>query len=203
MKDIKFYPVKRVIEEGIEYNLPKRKTKGSAAYDLEAIEDTIIPSKPNLLSAINFKYMEDNKIDFTNFSQLFLSSTSPILVEENSIELSNLAKLTKGFRPTIVRTGMKIQIPDDMVCLIVPRSSTPLKYWLKVSNSPGVIDADYFSNEDNDGEIGIIVENELDIPIKIKKGEVIGQALIIPKETVNDEEFITETRKGGYGSTTK
>lgn len=199
--EIKFFPVKRVVEEGIEYNLPKRKTRGSAAYDLEAIEDTVIPSKKDLLSTIENKFFEIVPAEDI-FTDLFFNNSIE-RIKDKVATLPELAQLTKGLRPTIVRTGMKVQIPNNMVCLIVPRSSTPLKYWLKVSNSPGVIDADYFGNEDNDGEIGIIVENELDFPIKIQKGEVIGQALIIPKENVSNEEFITETRKGGYGSTTK
>lgn len=61
---------------------------------------------------------------------------------------------------------------------------------------------DYYSNPENDGEIAFLIENSLPVDIKIKKGEVIGQALIVKRENVTDEEEVTTLRTGGYGSTT-
>lgn len=176
--EIKFEPVKRVIEENIPYNLPVRKTKGSAAYDIEAIEDIVIPSKTKLLCDLNKK------------------------LEDREYTLDELNSLTKGYRPTIVRTGMKVKMPDNYVCILIPRSSTALKYWMQLGNSLGCIDADFYSNPENDGEMGFIFVNNLPVDIKIKKGEIIGQALIIKRENVTDEEEVTTTRTGGYGSTT-
>jgi dUTP pyrophosphatase len=33
------------------------------------------------------------------------------------------------------------------------RSSSPLKYWIMLANGVGIIDADYYNNPDNEGEI--------------------------------------------------
>ena len=124
---------------------------------------------------------------------------SPIMADDKE----EVAEITKGNRPTIVRTGMKVKIPEDMVCIVVPRSSSSVKYWLKMSNSIGIIDSDYYNSKDNDGEIGLIFENDLPFPIQIKKGDIIGQALILPRHIVDNEKEIENVRNGGYGSTTK
>ena len=42
--EITFHPVKRVVENEIEYNLPALQTEGAVGCDFEAIEDIIIPS---------------------------------------------------------------------------------------------------------------------------------------------------------------
>lgn len=53
--------------ENAKINLPVRKTKYSAGYDIEAAEDTIIPSfkkgaKPTLVKTGLKAYMEDNEV---------------------------------------------------------------------------------------------------------------------------------------------
>lgn len=176
---IKFYPVKRVVENNIPYNLPERKTKGSAGYDIEIIEDTYIPSKSKLLCALNQK-ADSYKKEYT---------------------LEEVKELTEGLRPTIVRTGLKAEFPEDYVCILVLRSSIGLKCGLTMPHGFGTLDSDFFSNQDNDGEIGFIVENNLPIDIKLKKGDIIGQALFIKRENISDEKIVENIRTGGYGST--
>ena len=117
------------IYEDKEINLPERKTKYSAGYDIEAAEDVIIPS---------FK---------------------------------------KGINPTLVKTGIKVYMPDDEVVLLYNRSSNPKKKGLIMANSVGVIDKDYYGNPDNDGHIMFAFYNIKEEDIEIKKGEAIGQAL--------------------------
>jgi dUTP pyrophosphatase len=80
------------------------------------------------------------------------------------------------------------------------RSSCPLKHWLILANGVGVVDADYYNNPDNEGEIFFQVYNLSPFNIEIKKGEAIGQAIIMPYDTtVND--MATGDRVGGFGST--
>ena len=73
-----------------------------------------------------------------------------------------------------------------------------------LGNGIGVIDADYYNNPDNEGEIFFQVINLLPFPIKIKKGEIIGQAKFV-KFAVTDNDFLVEKddRVGGFGSTTE
>lgn len=53
----------------------------------------------------------------------------------------------------IVPTGLKVAIPEGTELQLRPRSGLSVKTRLKITNSPGTIDADYRD------EIGIIVEN--------------------------------------------
>jgi dUTP pyrophosphatase len=57
----------------------------------------------------------------------------------------------KDYRPTLVPTGVKIYLDDDKSFDIQARSSLPRKNWLIVANAPGLIDADYVDNPDNEG----------------------------------------------------
>lgn len=66
MEKIRGFEVAKGFEnEGI--NLPKRKTKYSAGYDIEAAEDTVIPSfkkgmKPTLVATGLKAYMQDDEV---------------------------------------------------------------------------------------------------------------------------------------------
>jgi len=101
----------------------------------------------------------------------------------------------------LIPTGLKAQMDEDDVLLIFPRSSLGRKKSLQLTNSIAVIDADYFSNEDNDGHIMINLYNFSDKDQTIEKGERFVQGIFIKYETVDDEQEINATRKGGYGST--
>ena len=135
-------------------NLTIRKTKYSSGYDIEAAEDTIVPS---------FK---------------------------------------KGMNPTLVKTGLKAYMPDDEMLLLYNRSSNPKKKGLILANSVGVVDKDYYGNEDNDGHIMFAFYNIKDEDITIKKGEAIGQA-IFQKFLTTDNDNAEGTRTSGFGSTDK
>ena len=135
-------------------NLPERKTKFSAGYDVEAAEDCIIPS---------FK---------------------------------------KGNKPTLVKTGIKAYMQDDEVLILCNRSSNAGKKGLVMANGIGIIDKDYYGNPDNDGHFMFSFFNIKEEDIKIKKGDVIGQA-IFQKYLVTDDDSAEGERVGGFGSTSK
>ena len=158
--------------------LPKYATPGSAGVDLAAVEDTVIPSYYSLMNSLQDKA----KGDFFSLDQM--------------------AKLTKEThaKPTLISTGLKCCLSKDEYLKIVVRSSTPLKYWLILANSEGVIDSDYYNNADNEGEIYIQVINLSPFDLNIKKGETIAQGLIMP---VNHAKCAikSEERVGGFVST--
>ena len=135
-------------------NLPIRKTKHAAGYDIEAAEDCVIPS---------FK---------------------------------------KGMKPTLIKTGIKAYMQDDEVLILANRSSNPSKKGLILANSIGVIDKDYYGNEDNDGHFMFAFYNFFDHDVEIKKGDCIGQA-IFQKYFIADEDRAEGARTGGFGSTSK
>ena len=115
-----------------------------------------------------------------------------------------MADFTKkiGFKPTLVSTGMKCKLDPGSWLQLSVRSSSPLKYWLMLGNGIGIIDADYYNNPDNEGEIFFQIYNLSPFNIQIKKGDAIGQATILPYGITSDDIVMGE-RTGGFGSTSK
>lgn len=106
---------------------------------------------------------------------------------------------------TRVFTGVKCELMPNQVLILANRSSNPSKKGLVLLNGIGVIDADYYGNPDNDGEIAFEFYSMLDEVVEIKKGEKLGQGLILKFDKVEDD-YISDpykTRSGGFGSTGK
>ena len=163
--------------------MPVRKTSQSAGYDMVAAEDYVIPSLPLMC--------EEAKLLW------------PVEVDEY-VSLEQMADFTKeiGFKPTLVSTGMKCKLDPGSWLQLSVRSSSPLKYWLMLGNGIGIIDADYYNNPDNEGEIFFQIYNLSPFNIQIKKGDAIGQATILPYGITSDDVVMGE-RTGGFGSTSK
>jgi dUTP pyrophosphatase len=178
----KFEVVSKYADAGLA--LPIRKTAYSAGYDLAAAEDIIIPPYENHAAALAL-------------------SCNPIDVNEPK-DLSWIAAMTKELKakPTLVPTGMKCKLDPGTYLELSVRSSSPLKYWLILANGVGIIDADYYNNPDNEGHIYFQLINLSPFPIKIQKGEAIGQGIIHMYGCTEDDNAWGE-RLGGFGSTTK
>ena len=177
---IKFEKVSRFADT--DFNLPVRKTKNSAGYDFEVAEDICIPTWTSQLMA--------------------LAKATPQPKEPYNLE--EMAALTKQIKakPTLVSTGVKCHLEEGYYLELSVRSSTPLKYWIILANSVGIIDADYCDNPDNEGEIFFQVINMSPFDIYLKKGDIIGQGIIKKYEVTDDDKAIGE-RQGGFGSTSK
>ncbi len=106
-----------------------------------------------------------------------------------------------GAKPTLIPTGLKAYCQDDEYYMLLNRSSGPKK-GLVMANSIGIIDADYYGNESNDGHFFFQYYNILDHDIEIKKGDVIGQ-VIFQKYLLVDNDCAEGIRTGGFGSTDK
>lgn len=104
---------------------------------------------------------------------------------------------------TRVMTGVKCELMPNQVLILANRSSNPSKKGLILANGIGIIDADYYGNPDNDGEMGFEFYNILDEDIAIKKGEKLGQGIIIKFDKTEDDYISNpyKTRVGGFGST--
>ena len=97
-----------------------------------------------------------------------------------------------------IPTGVKVQMEDDDVLLLVDRSSMGFKYNVRLCNQVGVIDADYYNNKDNEGHMWIRIQNEGDKDFVVKKGEGMCQGLFVKYLTVADEEFDFIERTSDY-----
>ena len=102
----------------------------------------------------------------------------------------------------IIPTDVKAYMQDGEVLLLYVRSSVGIKRGLVLANGTGVIDKDYYSNPDNDGNIGVALRNETDTEVSLKSGERIMQGVFV-NYLVTDDDDIKEVRDGGFGSTNK
>lgn len=97
-------------------------------------------------------------------------------------------------------TGLKACMEDDEVMLLFIRSSLGIKRGISLSNSCGVIDADYYNNSDNDGHFILNVINTSNEVQCIPARSRIAQAIFVKYLTVDDDKATGE-RVGGIGST--
>ena len=103
----------------------------------------------------------------------------------------------------VIKTGIKCALEDRDVLMLYPRSSMGFKYGLRLVNTVGIIDADYYNNPSNEGHIMIGIKNTGTQTVVIKEGDRFVQGLIMEYKTVDDDKPISEVRKGGIGSTNK
>jgi dUTP pyrophosphatase len=97
-----------------------------------------------------------------------------------------------------IPTGIKADMNDDEVLLLVDRSSQGFKYNIRMCNQVGVIDKDYYNNEDNEGHIWIKLQNEGDKDYIVKKGEGIIQGMFVKFLTIDNEKEKFDERKSNY-----
>lgn len=112
-----------------------------------------------------------------------------------------LPKFTPGSKPTLIPTGLKAYCEADECVLLLNRSSGPKKGFI-LANSVGLVDSDYYGNENNDGHLFFAYFNCSGEDIEVKKGDKIGQA-VFTKFLVTDNDNATGSRTGGFGSTDK
>ena len=93
-------------------------------------------------------------------------------------------------------------MPENEFLMLVNRSSNPKKKNLIIPNGLGIIDADYYGNPDNDGEIMFAFYNFSENDVVIEKGYHLGQGIFIEYK-LTDDDIAENERKGGFGSTNK
>lgn len=98
-----------------------------------------------------------------------------------------------------VRTGVKAYMQDGEVLQLFIRSSYGIKHGLMLANNVGIIDSDYYSNPDNDGEIQAALLNRSDKDFVIERGQSFMQGIFMEYKTTGDMPI--DERTGGVGST--
>jgi dUTP pyrophosphatase len=98
-----------------------------------------------------------------------------------------------------IPTGFHVAIPSGYVGLVNPRSGLAASHSVTIANAPGTIDADYR------GEIMVMLINHGAQTLDIKRGDRIGQLVIVPVAYAEALEVaeLDETERGarGFGST--
>ncbi len=100
----------------------------------------------------------------------------------------------------LIWTGVKAYMQDNEGLLINIRSS--MGGMLELVNTQGWIDADYYNNNKNEGNIGIFLKNVSPHPIVINRHDRIAQGMFITT-LVADNGNTEKERTGGFGSSGK
>ena len=100
-----------------------------------------------------------------------------------------------------IATGVRAYIEEGWVLKIYPRSGLGFKYRLRLDNTVGIIDSDYYFAE-NEGHIFIKLTNCGDKPLTVEKGKAFAQGVFLEYGITVDDDA-TEQRTGGFGSTDK
>lgn len=215
---IKEESIKNVIQSFEDENLSRGQAAEIVAQSKQAIKDAIdevepSPNKRALLDAAFDFFYEVFDEAFEKYHSY--SFELPIKLEEGGqmptyahdtdacadIYASQNITIPAHSISTKVPTGLRIALPEGWVAKIAPRSSIGAKTGLRLSNSIGIIDADYR------GEIMILYDNISDSDYEIKAGDRIAQVWVERverfKPVVVDILPATDRGDGGFGSTGK
>lgn len=102
----------------------------------------------------------------------------------------------------IVPTGVKGYMQKGEFLAIYIRSGLGIKHGIALKNQVGIIDQDYYNNEQNDGHIMIALTNFENKPWVAHKGERVAQGVFQKFLLVDDDNFQSGAERiGGLGST--
>ena len=99
----------------------------------------------------------------------------------------------------LIWTDVKAYMLCDEVLIMNVRSSQG-KLKVQLANTQGWVDSTYYNNPDNEGNIGIFIRNENDVPYVIEEGDKICQGMFIKYLITDDDCPVSESRTGGFGS---
>lgn len=158
--------------------LPDRTTTHAAGYDFYAAKDMVLPSVWKL-----------------NFIKILHAILRKKKISEEKRTLAN-----RILRPYLVPTGIKVYMPNDEFLMLANRSSSPLKRGIVLPNGVGIVDADYYNNSTNEGEIFFQLVNLSLMDQVIKKGDRLGQGIFMPYLVADGDQGGLHQRTGGFGS---
>lgn len=161
-----------------------------------------------------------HKVSYKQFKEGWTDTFGP----ENEKELQKIyenielpQRATKGsagydfFSPLIfslepgetikIPTGIRVEMEDNWVLKLYPRSGLGFKYRLQLNNSVGIIDSDYFYS-DNEGHIFAKITNDSNegktMSIDLNEGFMQG---IFVEYGITVDDDAAAIRNGGFGST--
>lgn len=111
---------------------------------------------------------------------------------------SPVSRIVKPDEIVKIWTDVNVYMRADECLILNVRSSMGGKFML--ANTQGWIDADYYMNKDNGGNIGIFLKNISNKELLIEKGDRIAQGAFF-RFLIADNGNTDNERNGGFGST--
>ena len=97
-----------------------------------------------------------------------------------------------------IPTGIRVIMPKNVVLMCYPRSGIGFKTGTTLANTTGVIDSDYYYSN-NEGHIMLkLIGGFKDL--HLFSGDKIMQGVFL-NYLITDDDNVTTTRNGGFGST--
>lgn len=116
---------------------------------------------------------------------------------------SPICCVLKQGQSVVIPTGIRCKMDEGWVLTLYPRSGMGFKTGVRLANTVGVIDSDYYFS-DNGGHIMLKLVNDgvLEKDVRINVGDGICQGIFLPFGITEDDNA-TAIRNGGFGSTDK
>lgn len=99
---------------------------------------------------------------------------------------------------TTIPTGIRCKIEPGWMLALFPRSGLGFKHGMRLKNTVGIIDSDYY-NAANEGHI--MAKIDTDMNFVCEDGDRFMQGVFIPYGLATNDEPIESARVGGFGST--
>ena len=116
---------------------------------------------------IEISVINESPFELPEYQTLASAGVDLKAVLDEAIELKPLER-------KIIRTGLKIALPDGYEAQVRPRSGLAAKHGISILNSPGTIDADYR------GELKVILINLSNKTFVVERGARIAQMVLCP-----------------------
>ena len=192
-----------------DIKIPARSTKGSAGYDF--------------YSGMEYDYLDDSVVRKCYDVMYEARKCVELLISNYSINFLNGRHI---LIPTFIKCNMNftpVYNDSNWVLILAPKSGIGSKTGMRLSNTIGIIDSDYYNNPDNEGHILLditydpisygsekhLIEGEQIYTfygrpsLVVEKNQKLVQGFFVPFGTAaNDREnknFVERT--GGFGST--
>ena len=110
-----------------------------------------------------------------------------------------------GELSSAITTKVKAYMLEDEVLMAYVRSGHGFKYSVRLANSTGIIDSDYYNNNSgNEGEIFVKLHNQGSKDLVIPVGEAMAQVMFQKYLLADGDSYDSgDERGGGFGSTSK
>ena len=168
------------------------------------------------------------KVSLEEFSRAMKSQFGKQFDDDRILDMYNDIKLpkrmTKGsagydffspiyfFLPSwgdiVIPTGIKARMNEGWVLEIYPRGKTGMNQYLRVANTVGIVDQDFYDNQKNEGHIMVKIRKESGLrdtstpttDAEFRAGDAYCQG-IFKEFGVTEDDSSGGKRTGGFGST--
>lgn len=144
------------------------------------------------------------KKDIKDDLELYHSYALPIRATKSScgydfVSIENV--VIKPGEVVMIPTGYKAKFRENEVLLIVVRSSLGIRHNVRMCNQVAVVDSDYYNNEENEGHLFVVLQNEGERDFVLNQGDRYCQGIFLNFLTCGED--VVGVRGGGIGSTNR